>query len=162
MSDDQAELEEFCTSARPHRAAAQAHAVADFLALPPQLGIKNLHQAKFLFGLTPRPPFESHTFRANSLAAVRKLTLSSSGLHNTKSAGGGYTMDPQGWHLTMAFKDKEQEEREFHVASHGYTRGKDDFVLVNATHDKEKMDSTARGDKGSGKVVWPNEAELVE
>lgn len=62
----------------------------------------------------------------------------------------------------MAFKDREQEERELHIASHGYTKGKDDFILLKATHGKEKADQTPRGARGSGKIVWPNEAELVE
>ena len=62
----------------------------------------------------------------------------------------------------MAFKDKQQEEIGYHVASHGYTSGKDDFTLVKATHGGEKLDKTPRGGRISGKVVWPSEAELVE
>lgn len=47
------------------------------------------------------------------------------------------------------------------MASHGYTDGKQDFVLKEATHTPEKADTTSRGGKGSGKIVWP-EADLLE
>ncbi|KFH41450.1 hypothetical protein ACRE_078400 [Hapsidospora chrysogenum ATCC 11550] len=49
--------------------------------------------------------------------------------------------------------------KEYHVASHGYTNGKEDFALKQATHSQEKKDSTPRR---GGKVVWPDEAELEE
>lgn len=67
--------------------------------------------------------------------------------------------DPNGWHGTFAFKNKEQVEREYHVATHGYTGGKEDFILKEATHTPEKQDSTPRR---GGKVVWPNEDDLEE
>lgn len=67
--------------------------------------------------------------------------------------------DPNGWHGTFAFKDSQQVLHEFHVASHGYTDGKEDFALREATHTPEKKDSTQRR---GGKVVWPEEDELEE
>lgn len=63
---------------------------------------------------------------------------------------------------TFAFKADDQVEREFHVASHGYTNDKEDFVLNEATHTPEKQDKTPRGGRGSGKVVWPAEDLLEE
>lgn len=69
--------------------------------------------------------------------------------------------DPEGWHGTFAFKDDDQVSAELHVASHGYTGGKEDFALVKATHTTEKTDRTRRGGKNSNKVVWPME-ELLE
>lgn len=85
---------------------------------------------------------------------------SSAALHDTTSVGGGkHAKDPDGWHLTLAFKDNEQDTLGIHVASHGYTSGKDDYVLLKATHRGAKSDDTPRR---SGKVVWPGEAELEE
>ncbi|KAM3523123.1 hypothetical protein MY4038_008320 [Beauveria bassiana] len=92
------------------------------------------------------------TARDQKLAPTRILIRAR--LHNTTSIGGGkHGIDPKGWHLTMAFKDEKQEKKDFHVASHGYTTGKDDYVLKLATHGKAKRDDTPRGRKG--KVVWP-------
>ncbi|PWY91864.1 hypothetical protein BO94DRAFT_533310 [Aspergillus sclerotioniger CBS 115572] len=90
-----------------------------------------------------------------------KAILIRSDIHETTSINGQRTKDPLGWHVTMAFKDGDQVERMFHVASHGYTNGKEDFVLKTATHTPEKTDATPRGGKRSGKVVWPAE-ELLE
>ncbi|EEQ87678.1 uncharacterized protein BDCG_02798 [Blastomyces dermatitidis ER-3] len=73
-----------------------------------------------------------------------------------------HVKDPKGWHGTFAFKADDQVEREFHVASHGYTNDKEDFVLNEATHTPEKEDKTPRGGRGSGKVVWPAEDLLEE
>ncbi|OWT43368.1 hypothetical protein VFPPC_17469 [Pochonia chlamydosporia 170] len=84
-----------------------------------------------------------------------------SALHNTTSAGGKHVPDPKGWHVTIAFKTRDQDDREVHVASHGYTIGKDNYTLKEATHTSEKSDSFPRGGKRSGKVVWPGE-ELLE
>jgi hypothetical protein len=67
--------------------------------------------------------------------------------------------DPNGWHGTFAFKDSYQTQQEVHVASQGYTNGKEDFVLNVATHSQEKEDITPR--RGA-KVVWPSEDELEE
>lgn len=67
--------------------------------------------------------------------------------------------DPKGWHGTFAFKDDHQVQQELHVASHGYTNGKEEFVLKEATHSSLKKDSTQRR---GGKAVWPDEDELEE
>ncbi|KMU92025.1 hypothetical protein CIHG_09833 [Coccidioides immitis H538.4] len=69
---------------------------------------------------------------------------------------------PKVGHGTFAFKDDNQVEREFHVASHGYTNSKEDFSLKEATHTPEKEDSTSRGGAGSGKVVWSAEHLLED
>ena len=53
-------------------------------------------------------------------------------------------------------------ERSFYVASHGYTGGREDFELTEATHTSEKPDSTWWGRKGSTKIVWPKEADIEE
>jgi hypothetical protein len=82
-----------------------------------------------------------------------------SDLHDTTSVNGVWQKDPDGYHCTLAFKDGSQVERDFHVASHGYTAGKEDFTLRKATHTQEKKDTTKRrGDK----VVWPPEHRLEE
>ncbi|GKZ52054.1 hypothetical protein AbraIFM66951_010162 [Aspergillus brasiliensis] len=91
-----------------------------------------------------------------------KAILIRSDIHDTTSINGQRVKDPNGWHVTMAFKDNDQVERLFHVTSHGYTNGKEDFVLKKATHDPEKVDSTPRGGRKSGKVVWPAEEFLEE
>jgi len=78
-----------------------------------------------------------------------------SDLHNTTSKNGQHILDPKGWHGTFAFKIEDQVQRNFHVASHGYTDGKERFILKEATHTPEKADSTPRGGKNSLKVVWP-------
>lgn len=75
---------------------------------------------------------------------------------------GRHVIDPNGWHGTFAFKAADQLQREYHVASHGYTDGKEVFALANATHTPEKADSSRRGGPKSGKVVWPPEAFLEE
>lgn len=88
-----------------------------------------------------------------------------SAIHNTTSAGGKHTLhttDPKGWHVTIAFKTRDQAAREVHVASHGYTISKDNYTLLEGTHAPEKSDSFPRGGKGSGKVVWPSEDLLEE
>ncbi|KAL1859078.1 hypothetical protein VTK73DRAFT_7597 [Phialemonium thermophilum] len=91
-----------------------------------------------------------------------KAILIRSDIHNTTSISGKRVVDPRGWHGTFAFKFDDQTEREFHVASHGYTTGKEEFRLINATHTPEKSDFTPRGGKNSGKVVWPEWDELEE
>lgn len=91
-----------------------------------------------------------------------KAILIRSDIHDTTTIDGKRTKDPQGWHGTFAFKSQSQVEKEFHVASHGYTNGKEQFVLTNATHSKEKIDKTPRGGRNAGKVVWPDESDLEE
>ncbi|RMD44834.1 hypothetical protein DV735_g420, partial [Chaetothyriales sp. CBS 134920] len=101
------------------------------------------------------------TAREQKLAPSKILIRAS--LHDTTSIGGGkHARDPNGWHLTLAFKDKEHEAIGYHVASHGYTAGKNNFTLVRATHGNEKPDDTPRGGRDSGAVVWPKEEDLVE
>ena len=80
-------------------------------------------------------------------------------IHDTTTFNGKRVKDPNGWHGTFAFKDSQQAQQEFHVASHGYTNGKEDFCLKEATHTPEKKDSTSRRE---GKVVGPDEDELKE
>ncbi|OAT09727.1 hypothetical protein, variant 2 [Blastomyces gilchristii SLH14081] len=91
-----------------------------------------------------------------------KAILIRSDMHDTTTVEGKHVKDPKGWHGTFAFKADDQVEREFHVASHGYTNDKEDFVLNEATHTPEKEDKTPRGGRGSGKVVWPAEDLLEE
>ncbi|KAF2850917.1 hypothetical protein T440DRAFT_423722 [Plenodomus tracheiphilus IPT5] len=80
-------------------------------------------------------------------------------IHDTTTINGKRQKDPHGWHGTFAFKDSQQVQREFHIATHGYTNGKEDFTLKEATHTPEKKDATPRR---GGKVVWPEEGELEE
>jgi len=80
-------------------------------------------------------------------------------IHDTTTINGKRQKDPHGWHGTFAFKDSQQVQREFHIATHGYTEGKENLVLKDATHTAEKKDSTPRR---GGRVVWPNEEELEE
>ncbi|KAK6810747.1 hypothetical protein RU639_013606 [Aspergillus parasiticus] len=91
-----------------------------------------------------------------------KAVLIRSDMHDTTTIDGKHAKDPKGWHGTFAYKADDQEEREFHVASHGYTNGKEDFTLKEATHTPEKLDRTPRGGRRSGKVVWPAENLLEE
>jgi hypothetical protein len=63
---------------------------------------------------------------------------------------------------TFAFKANDQILREYHVASHGYTNDKEDFVLKEATHTPEKADNIRRGGPQSDKVIWPSEEVLEE
>ena len=65
--------------------------------------------------------------------------------------------DPKGYHGTFSFKYAGQSGN-FHVTTHAYTAGKDDFHLQMASAADEKLDSTG---KGPDKVVWPaSEADL--
>ncbi|KAJ5485475.1 hypothetical protein N7539_005463 [Penicillium diatomitis] len=91
-----------------------------------------------------------------------KAILIRSDMHNTTTSKSGHVMDPKGWHGTFAFKASDQLLREYHVASHGYTNGKEDFTLKEATHTSEKADNTRRGGPLSDKVVWPPEEFLEE
>ncbi|EEQ34592.1 hypothetical protein McanMca71_002445 [Microsporum canis] len=100
------------------------------------------------------------TARTEQLAPEAILIRSE--LHDTTTIDGKRVKDPKGWHGTFAFKDGGQVKREFHVASHGYTNGKEDFVLKEASHTPQKADNTPRGGKDSGKVVWPQEKFLEE
>ncbi|KAK2801135.1 hypothetical protein FQN50_007864 [Emmonsiellopsis sp. PD_5] len=54
-----------------------------------------------------------------------KAVLVRSDVHDTTTVEGRHAKDPKGWHCTFAFKADDQAEKEFHVASHGYTNGKD-------------------------------------
>ncbi|KAJ5697592.1 hypothetical protein N7488_011276 [Penicillium malachiteum] len=83
-------------------------------------------------------------------------------MHDITTINGKHVKDPNGWHATLAFKDGNQVTLQLHVASHGYTAGKQDFVLAQATHTPQKMDDTPRGGKNSGKVVWPPKEDLEE
>lgn len=87
------------------------------------------------------------------------FTYDRADIHDTTTINGKHTKDPYGWHGTFAFKDSEQAGRKFHVATHGYTDGKEDFTLKEASHSQEKKDSTMRR---GGKAVWPDEDELEE
>ena len=80
-------------------------------------------------------------------------------MHDTTTVNGRHVKDPNGWHGTFAFKDSQQVSQEFHVATHGYTSGKEDFTLKHATHSPEKRDGTQ---KRGGKAVWPGEDQLEE
>ncbi|KAL3481024.1 hypothetical protein BJX99DRAFT_254005 [Aspergillus californicus] len=91
-----------------------------------------------------------------------KAILIRSDLHRTTTIDGKYVINPDGYYTTISFKCIDQVAREYHVASHGYTNGKEDFVLKKATHRSEKPDDTTRGGRKSGKVVWPAEDLLVE
>ncbi|KAG5931393.1 hypothetical protein E4U53_001800 [Claviceps sorghi] len=105
---------------------------------------------------------------ALAYAAARKLTvaptailirliLNSSDLHRTTLVKGQVMKDK--WHGTFSFKDKNQEKRNCHVTTHGYTEGRDDFILKEAIHMPEKPDDTIKAD---GKVVWPAENKMEE
>lgn len=83
-------------------------------------------------------------------------------IHDTTTILGRHQKDPQGWHGTFAYKDASNVIRELHESAHGYTTGKDDFTLKEATATLAKKDSTPRGGPKSGKIVWPVEADLVE
>ena len=83
-------------------------------------------------------------------------------MHNTTTNNGRHVVDPKGWHGTFAFKGSDQLLREYHVASHGYTTGKEDFILKEATHTLEKTDGIRRGGPLSDKVVWTPEEHLEE
>ena len=101
--------------------------------------------------------------RSRALWNLLTNTLTSrADLHNTTSVNGKHVKDPKGWHGTFAFKDEDQVKHEVHVASHGYTNGKEDFRLKEGTHTDEKSDGTPRGGPTSMKVVWPLEADLEE
>ncbi|KAK2758833.1 hypothetical protein FQN54_003525 [Arachnomyces sp. PD_36] len=91
-----------------------------------------------------------------------KEVLIRSDVHDTTTIDGKRGKDPKGWHATFAYKDSDLVEREFHVASHGYTDGKEKFTLTDATHAPEKKDNTPRGGKKSGKVVWPDKKGALE
>lgn len=85
-----------------------------------------------------------------------------SDLHDTTSVNGQHVKDPRGWRGTFAFKFADRTQKDFHVASHGYTGSNEDFVLSDATHTAEKPDATPRGRPKSKKVVWPREKGLEE
>ncbi|RAL00787.1 uncharacterized protein BO80DRAFT_382110, partial [Aspergillus ibericus CBS 121593] len=86
---------------------------------------------------------------------IRVDSIPSADLHKTTSNKGRHIIDPRDWHGTFAFKGSDQVSREYHVASHGYTNGKEDLTLTEATHTPEKPDNTCRGGPESDKVVWP-------
>lgn len=67
--------------------------------------------------------------------------------------------DPNGWHITLCYKEQEQMEKATHVASHGYVKGQNDLEFTKATHDPEKADATL---KSNSKPVWPSEDKLKE
>jgi len=85
------------------------------------------------------------------------LIGSRSDIHKTTFSNGQHREDPKGWHVTLCFKDADQLARGTHVASHGYVRDQYSFELVEATHSKEKPDSTLNKEK---KPVWPAEHKL--
>ncbi|KAI1905539.1 hypothetical protein LOZ12_006742 [Ophidiomyces ophidiicola] len=99
---------------------------------------------------------------ARNLQFAPKAILIRADLHESTTINGQYSRDPKGWHGTFAFKDENQIKHEVHVASHGYTSGKEDFVLKEAVHTDEKNDDHPRGGKNSDKVVWPNNNDLEE
>lgn len=84
-----------------------------------------------------------------------------SGIHDTTTIDGKHAIDPLGFHVTIAYKYGDHVTTENHVVSHGYTGGQQSFDLTEATHTPEKADTTPRGGRSSGKVVWPS-ANLLE
>ncbi|KAI0415332.1 hypothetical protein F5X98DRAFT_365280 [Xylaria grammica] len=80
-------------------------------------------------------------------------------IHNNKEINNRGGQGLNGWHGTFAFKGSKEVESGFHVTTHGYTKGKDDFALREAAHSHAKMDSTP---KQGGKIVWPSRDELEE
>ncbi|KAK2800031.1 hypothetical protein FQN50_008270 [Emmonsiellopsis sp. PD_5] len=97
------------------------------------------------------------TARAQVLAP--KAILIRADLHRTTKIDGKYVQDPKGWHGTFAFKTEDHIGQEFHVACHGYTKDKEDFVLKEAEHTDAKADGTNRG---KDRIVWPADDELIE
>jgi len=67
-----------------------------------------------------------------------------------------------GLHATFAFKFDDQVERKFHSIAYGYTYGKEDFTLREATLLPEEPDWAPRAGESSGEIVWPEEQELEE
>ncbi|THC97155.1 hypothetical protein EYZ11_003370 [Aspergillus tanneri] len=118
--------------------------------------------------MTPSVNYRKKALVALAYATARdqmlalKAILICSDVRDTTTIEGKHAKDPKGWHGTFAFKTDNQVEREFHVATHGYTSGKENFVLKEATHTPEQQDKTPRGGRRSGKVVWPAEDLLEE
>lgn len=69
--------------------------------------------------------------------------------------GGEYVKDPNGWHATIAYKDRELERRGFSITAHGYTYGQQSFTLRKAIPDPPQRDDAKRGGKNSKKILWP-------
>ncbi|KAB8276401.1 hypothetical protein BDV30DRAFT_235852 [Aspergillus minisclerotigenes] len=69
----------------------------------------------------------------DQLLAPKKILIRSD-LHGTTSIKGRRIKDPKGWHGTFAFKSEDQLLRQYHVASHGYTNSKEEYILQEATH----------------------------
>ncbi|RDA88821.1 hypothetical protein CP532_5515 [Ophiocordyceps camponoti-leonardi (nom. inval.)] len=103
-------------------------------------------------------PSQREQLVALAYATARELMQAPSKIL-IRNAAGRHVIDPKGWHITMAFKDKDQELFGTHMTSHGYTSGKDDFILEEAVCRQEKPDETPRAE---GKVVWPKDEELIE
>ncbi|PVH93026.1 hypothetical protein DM02DRAFT_542361 [Periconia macrospinosa] len=78
-------------------------------------------------------------------------------IHDTTVVNGKRIKDPKGFHGTFAYKTEQQTGDETHVTGHGYTTGKDNFILREAVHTSEKKDDTLRN---ADKVVWPPEKQL--
>ncbi|RAL05777.1 uncharacterized protein BO80DRAFT_460838 [Aspergillus ibericus CBS 121593] len=84
-----------------------------------------------------------------------KAVLVRSGIHLTTSIDGEYQKDPKGEHLTLCFKDEEMMAKGTQVASHGYVALRTDWNIREATHAREKPDSTVM--TRNGRPVWPSE-----
>lgn len=88
-------------------------------------------------------------------------------MHNTTIGEGGRQPDPKGYHGTIAFKGPEHLQKFLHVTAHGYTGGKEDFLLKYSLHGEEKSDETPRTPRRTSrgiieKVVWPKKEDLLE
>lgn len=99
--------------------------------------------------------------KPESLSGANQIQIRSD-IHETTTMDGKHGKDSRGWHGTFAYKDSVQMDWEFHIALHGYTDGKENFTLMEATHSPEKGDSTPWDEKKSGKVVWPVKEGALE
>ncbi|OTB17493.1 hypothetical protein K445DRAFT_10195 [Daldinia sp. EC12] len=82
-----------------------------------------------------------------------------SNMHDTTIRNGRPQKDPKGSHLTISHKNADQTTRKRHITSHGYVSSETDHKFAEATHRKEKSDSTR---KFSGGPVWPLDDRTIK
>lgn len=77
----------------------------------------------------------------------------------TRNAQGQHVPDPDGEHITFAYKNERMVRANTHVTSHAYHYGKPDYIYKAATFDYEKRDDIPRRDRGP---CWPEDDQELD
>lgn len=107
----------------------------------------------------PRPKIIFIRSARAFLSSRNKLTGCRSIAHETSTINGNYEKDPEGYHVTLNYKNEDHIARNTHVTLHAYVDDDKNLNFRKASGTGEKPDSTPRtrnGRRKNMKPCWPD------